>query len=59
MTGTYVMLLEIAKKALVFEVFKTFIYPSGTWGKNEILQVIFHYLRSPLPPLPPISNLFK
>ena len=30
MTDTYVILLEIAKKVLDFEVFKTFIYPSGT-----------------------------
>ena len=42
MYQTYETLLEIAKKALVFEVIQK-LYPSETWKKDEILQVNLHY----------------
>ena len=40
----YETLLEIAKKALVFEVIQR-LCPSGTSQKDEILQVNLNYLR--------------
>ena len=44
MYQTHETLLEIAKKALVFEVIEK-RYPSETWIKDVILQVNLHYLR--------------